>query len=168
MDLENADSYAFPLPGDEDLRLAAMQSCRVVDIPAQKSLRVLMDLASTVFDVPVALLSLIENKSQIMLATHGTDVTVMPRSTSFCTYAILQDDILFVPDAREDERFAENPLVLKPPHIRFYAGAPLLDRNGYKVGTFALLDHLARHELKERDRSMMRDFATIAAEIILH
>ena len=167
MDLSDTDTYAFPLPSDEDLRLAALHSCRVLDVPSRKSLSTLMDLASRVFDVPIAFLSLIEAKKQRMLAMHGADVTEMPRSTSFCTYAILQDEILFVPDARIDERFLNNPLVVNAPYIRFYAGVPLQDAGGYKIGTFALIDHLPRAELKPNEQLMLRDFATIAAEIML-
>ena len=166
MDLKDSDSYPFPLPQDEAVRLAALQSCRVLDMPPQKSLRTLTTLASSVFDVPVALLSLIDANRQTMLATHGTDVTEMPRSTSFCTHALLQDDILFIPDASQDHRFSGNPLVTAQPHIRFYAGAPLLGPDGHKIGTFCLIDHLARAELSGRERRMLKDFASIAAEII--
>ena len=166
MDPQDADKYAFLLPSDEDLRLAALRSCRVLDMPPQKSLQTLTSLASTVFNVPVALLSLIEATRQIMLATHGTEVTEMPRSTSFCTYALLQDDILFVADASEDERFSANPLVTGQPHIRFYAGMPLLAPSGHKIGTFCLIDHLPRSALTLRERRMLKDFATISAEII--
>jgi GAF domain-containing protein len=166
MDLSNSETYPFPLPQDEATRLAALHSCNVLDLPPQKSLYTLTELAGTVFSVPVALLTLIDTSRQIMLATHGTDVREMPRSTSFCTHALLQDDILFVPDASQDHRFSGNPLVTSQPHIRFYAGAPLMDVTGYKIGTFCLIDHLPRPELSPRERRMLKDFATIAAQII--
>ncbi len=158
--------HPFPLPADEMLRLAALQSCRVLDMPQQKSLRGLTELASTVFNVPVSLISVIDTDRQVMLAIEGADVAQMPRSTSFCTYALLNDDILFVPDASADIRFADNPLVANAPHLRFYAGAPLLDPSGYKIGTFCILDHVPRADLTTRERRMLRGFADIAAEII--
>ncbi len=166
MDSTDADTRKFPLPENEAERMNALHSCRVLDMPEQKSLRILTDLASSVFNVPVALLSLIEAKRQVMLAIHGPAITEMPRSTSFCTYALLQDDILFIPNATEDDRFSDNPLVTAAPHIRFYAGAPLLGPSGHKLGTFCLLDHMPRSELSPRERRMLKDFAAISAEII--
>ena len=166
MDLNDSDQYPFPLPENEALRLAALHSCRVLDLPPQRSLRNLTELASTAFGIPVALVTVIEATRQIMLATHGTDVKEMPRSTSFCTYALLQDDILFVPDASEDERFSANPLVTSQPHIRFYAGAPLLSTSGHKIGTFCLIDHMPRPEITPRERRMLKHFAAIAGDIV--
>ena len=165
MTQDNADR-PFPIPANETSRLAALHSCRVMDMPPQKSLQRLTDLASIAFDVPVALLSLIEANRQIMLAIHGPQVTEMPRSTSFCTYALLQDDILLVPNASEDSRFFDNPLVTGQPHIRFYAGTPLLGPGNHKLGTFCLIDHMPHAEFTRREQRMLKEFAAVASEII--
>ena len=166
MDTSAPDRYAYPKPADEALRLASLQSCRVLELPPQPSLRTLTKLAATVFNVPVALISLIEAERQVMVATFGTEVPEMPRSTSFCAHALMQDDVLFIGDAQADHRFSGNPLVTGQPHIRFYAGMPLLNKYRYKIGTFCLIDHVPRHELTRRERRMLEDFATLTSEIM--
>ena len=86
----------------------------------------LVSLAARLFNVPIALVSLVDDERQWFKARCGLDVEQTPRSISFCVYAILGDDVMVVPDATLDPRFAENPLVTGGPRIRFYAGAPLI------------------------------------------
>jgi GAF domain-containing protein len=157
----------FPLPPDEAERLVELTSCRLIERPNQKSLALLVELAAAVMGVPVALVSLIDAQTQWMKAIHGADVPQMPRSTSFCTYVLLQDEPVVVLDAHQDPRFSANPLVLEQPKIRFYAGVPLLGPRGHALGSFCLIDHEPHPAFTDREKRLLRKFGDIAAEILL-
>ena len=101
-------------------------------------------LASRRLDVPIALVSLIDADRQWFKSHHGIDVMETPRDTAVCAHTILDDDVLQVPDALVDPRFADNPLVVGDPRVRFYAGAPLTLSDGTRAGTFCVLDHRPR------------------------
>ncbi len=113
-----------PLPGNETDRLAALYALDVLDSGPEKDFDDIVALASTVCGVPTALVSLIDMDRQWIKARVGTGRTGTDRDLSFCAHAILGKTLLVVPDARQDPRFAANPLVTGEPFIRFYAGAP--------------------------------------------
>jgi GAF domain-containing protein len=92
------------------------------------------------FHVPQAAIALVGSSAVYFVAEHGVGFHTIPRDISFCAYAIHTPQLLAVPDATNDPRFADNPLVLNHPHVRFYAGAPLIDRSGYCLGTFCIVD----------------------------
>jgi GAF domain-containing protein len=161
------DSYPFPQPANELDRVQELSSCRLLERPKQKSLALLTELATNVFSVPVALVSLIDAETQWMRAIHGADVTQMPRSTSFCTYVLMQDDPLIVLDATDDPRFASNPLVLGQPRIRFYAGAPIMGPGGHPLGSFCLIDHMPRAQFTPRELRMLKQFTCVSTEIMM-
>ncbi len=100
----------------------------------------IVELAAKLCDKPVALITLLGDESNWLKVKFGTDIEVMPRETSFCKYAIDQEDILVISDATKDTRFVSNPLVHTDPNLRFYAGAPLKLSNGYNLGTLCLFD----------------------------
>jgi GAF domain-containing protein len=102
------------------------------------------DLASATFDVPIALITLVDEDRQWFKSRHGTDVTETPRDMSVCAYTILGNDVFQVPDALADPRFADNPVVASGPRFRFYAGAPLTLSNGLRAGTLCVVDHRPR------------------------
>jgi PAS domain S-box-containing protein len=104
----------------------------------------LVAFAAALCDVPVALVTLIEDEYQFFLARTGTDLTQTPRNISFCTHALHRPEIMQVPDATRDPRFAENPLVTGEPNIRFYAGVPLISSEGLPLGTICILDVVPR------------------------
>lgn len=108
----------------------------------------------------MALVSLVDENRQWFKSCSGLRVRETPRSLSFCGHAILGDDIFIVPDALADERFADNPLVVKEPHIRFYAGCPLSAPDGRKLGTLCIIDHRPR-TLDDEDRGLLGDLAAI-------
>ena len=110
------------------------------------------------FNVQTALISLIDVERQWFKSRQGIEGTETPRNLAFCSHAILEDDILVVPDARLDERFAGNPYVLGDPNVRFYAGAPLKGPNGYRVGTLCVLGPQDR-SFTRADRALLRDLA---------
>jgi len=133
-----------PHPPNEAERLAALRSYDLLDTDAESAFDDLVALAAHVCGVPISLVSLIDTDRQWFKAHLGLDVRQTPRDQAFCAYAILSDDLLIVPDATRDERFAGNPLVTADPDIRFYAGAPLTTPDGYRLGTLCVIDRVPR------------------------
>ena len=103
-------------------------------------------LASQITGVPVAFITLLDKEIQWITVKHGFPVDQMPRSTSFCTHTIEQDDVLVVRDAMADERFTSNPLVMHPPLVKYYAGISLKSAEGHNVGTLCVMD-VQSHDL---------------------
>lgn len=133
-----------PIPADEAPRLAALLALRLLDTPAEERFDRITRTARALFDVPIALISLIDARRQWFKSAAGLNAAETPRGISLCGHAILGEDTLIVGNALEDPRFADNPLVLGPPHLRFYAGMPLRARGGWKLGTLCLIDHRPR------------------------
>ncbi len=132
------------LPPDEAERLEALHSYRILDTPPEEAFDDLVRLASRICGTPMALVSLVDAERQWFKARVGLDVPQTSREVAFCAHALESPRPLIVNDALADERFARNPLVLEDPHIRFYAGAPLLTPRGHSVGTLCVMDHVPR------------------------
>lgn len=124
----------------ENKRVSAVQRYLDFNTDREKDLQEIVMLASVICNTPIALITLMDYDIQLIKAKVGTESTVMPRSTSFCTHAIEKDQIMVVNDASKDERFASAPVVANDPHIRFYASANLKSYDGYNVGTLCVYD----------------------------
>jgi len=135
---------AAPIPDNDKERLAALRELLILDTPPEERFDKIVQFAAQEFDMPIALLSLIDENRQWFKASVGLDVCETGRDISFCGHAILQPDIFVIPDARADERFADNPIVTGEPYVIFYAGAPLQLASGFTVGTLCLIDHKPR------------------------
>jgi len=159
---------AAPSPQDEEDRLAALRALQILDTPAEERFDRLTRLASSVFDVPIALVSLVDADRQWFKSCVGMATTETDRSISFCAHAIRRDETFVVEDAGGDARFARNPLVTGEPHIRFYAGHPVRATDGQRVGTFCVLDVRPR-SFSDREREILRELAAVAeAELRQH
>ncbi|WP_323750550.1 GAF domain-containing protein [Marinobacter sp.] len=147
-------------PANEASRLAALQATQLLDSPPEERFDRVTRLAARLFDVPICLVSLVDKDRQWFKSCYGLDATETGRDISFCGHAILGNDIFLVEDTLADERFADNPLVTGPPNIRFYAGTPLADLEGNRLGTLCLIDTSPRH-FPSDDKQALRDLADI-------
>lgn len=147
----------------EERRLRTLQHYDVLDAPPTEALDRVTRLATTLFDVPVALVNVIDRSHQHCVSTQGWALKQTDREVSFCNYTIRQDGVMVVGDTREDERFADHPLVTGEPHIRFYAGAPLTAPNGYRLGTLCLIDDTPR-TLSADEQDLLADLAGIVMD----
>lgn len=156
-----------PLPANEAQRLSRLRTLAILDSEPEPLFDTLTQLASSACGVPIALISLIDTHRQWFKSRVGLpDVTETPRDVSFCAHAILEEDVMEVPDATRDTRFADNPLVTGEPGIRFYAGAPIKLPDGHCIGTLCVIDHHPRI-LSSRQRQALQHLAQAVCEALL-
>ncbi|MCC6741656.1 MAG: sensor domain-containing diguanylate cyclase [Planctomycetia bacterium] len=148
-------------PEDESRRLAALKALRILDTPAEERFDRITRTARKLFNVPIALISLVDGDRQWFKSCQGLAVNETSRSVSFCGHAILQDEPLVVADAASDPRFHDNPLVTGDPTIRFYAGCPLRAPDGSKLGTLCLIGREPR-TLTGEEVASLQDLAAWA------
>ncbi|MEM6552169.1 MAG: GAF domain-containing protein [Planctomycetota bacterium] len=156
---------AAPLPHDEVLRLLALQGHKLLDTPPEAFFDDMVELACTHFKVPIALVSLIDSNRQWFKAKCGVEAAESCREHAFCAHAILDPEIFEVTDARADQRFHDNPFVTEPPHIRFYAGCPIMDDAGHYLGTLCIIDREPR-KLTEHERQTLHLMAKLVSDHI--
>jgi diguanylate cyclase (GGDEF)-like protein/PAS domain S-box-containing protein len=157
---------AAALPKNEKSRLAALRSLAALDTGASPALEAIARAASLVCGVPIALVSLVDEHRQWFKSNVGLDgVTETPRDQAFCAHAILSDELLDVPDATLDPRFADNPLVRGAPHFRAYLGAPLILGDGTRAGTLCVIDRKMRR-FDDRQRAILAELSSAAARIL--
>jgi anti-sigma regulatory factor (Ser/Thr protein kinase) len=128
----------------EDVRLAALRQYRILDTAPEQRFDDLAFLASQICAVPMALITMVDADRQWFKSRVGVTATETPRGFSFCAHAMRQQELFLIPDALEDERFRTNPLVTGEPHIRFYAGASLVSREGQPLGSLCVADRIPR------------------------
>ncbi|WP_286192199.1 PAS domain S-box protein [Roseomonas genomospecies 6] len=147
---------------NERARLDRLKSYGVLDTPPEASFDRLTRLGARHFRMPVVMVNLVDETRQWSKAGYGLTTAVLERRLSFCAFTILDDAVMVVRDARDDERFAGHELVAGPPHLRFYAGAPLITPDGLRIGTFSLLDVKPHPEFDAEDERDLEDFARLA------
>lgn len=133
-----------PLLHGETLRLQSLHALKILDTQPEDRFDRITRLAQLVFDVPMALISLVDTDRQWFKSRQGLDATETPREISFCGHAIADSKVFVVPNATDDQRFCDNPLVLAEPRIRFYAGYPLASLSGHRIGTLCVIDREPR------------------------
>ena len=151
---------APPIPIDEIKRLRAIQSLAILDSAAEERFDRITRLARRVFDVPIALVSLIDHDRQWFKSKQGLEACETGRDISFCGHAIVHEAALIVPNAAMDVRFHDNPLVTGAPYIRFYAGHPVHAPDGSRIGTLCLIDRKPR-EFSESEVLSLADLAAM-------
>ncbi|MBZ9715042.1 diguanylate cyclase domain-containing protein [Deinococcus multiflagellatus] len=150
-----------PLPADEYRRLLDLARYQILDSGQDETFDRITRLAARVLQVPVAVLNLVDQHRQWGKSAYGLGDTTAPRQDSFCAWTILDDGPLVVEDAPRDPRFRQNPMVTGAPHIRMYAGAPLISPAGHRIGTLCVTDDKP-HPLSAEDLQALQDLAAIA------
>ena len=144
-----------PIPENEVARVQALHQYAVLNTAPEPAYDQLAELAASICGTPLAAVSLIDSDRQWIKANVGLNFSETARDVAFCAHTIAQRDLLVVPDATRDPRFADNPLVTSEPHIRFYAGAPLITSDGHALGTLCVLDYAPR-QLDDQQRDALR------------
>jgi anti-sigma regulatory factor (Ser/Thr protein kinase) len=139
---------------DESARLASLRAYRILDTEPERAFDDIVLLASQICSAPISLISLVDEHRQWFKSRVGVSMTATSRSVSFCAHAIRGRGIFVVPDALDDDRFRDNPLVRGDPQIRFYAGAPLISRDGHALGTLCIVDRVPRTLTGEQEHAL--------------
>jgi two-component sensor histidine kinase len=150
----------------EQDRLAALAATGLLDSQADPRFDRLTRLAANSLETQTAIVSLVDSDRQWFKARHCLDVEQTDRDVSFCAHAIKQAEVMVVLDATKDPRFTDNPLVTSEPHIRFYAGAPLVTADGHALGTLCVIDYKPRKVFDSTDAEILRDLAASVIELI--
>jgi GGDEF domain-containing protein len=148
-----------PNPANEIERIASLRRMLLLATPDEEVFDRVIRIAEALFHVPIVLVSLIDEDRQWFKACIGLQTRETGRDISFCGHAIMQDELFIIPDARNDIRFADNPLVTGPPNIIFYAGRPLKNAEGFRVGTLCIIDHEPR-ELLQKECDYLNDLGS--------
>jgi GAF domain-containing protein len=143
-----------------------LRALGLLDSPPEQAFDAIVDLVRRMLDVPIALISLVDSDRQWFKASCGIGAAETPRSVSFCAHAIHQPEVFVVPDATQDPRFHDNPLVTGEPNIRFYAGIPLELPSGYRIGTLCAISPIAREEFDAESQACLRIIAGLALDAI--
>jgi PAS domain S-box-containing protein len=152
----------------ERRRLAALHRYGILDTPEAEAFDRITDLVARLLDVPIALVTFVDEDRQWFKSCVGVEQRETPREIAFCNYNIREEGVMVVEDATNDPRFADNPFVTGPPHIRFYAGAPLVTDDGYALGSLCVIDTEPR-TLSDDDRQTLHTLAqVIVDELELH
>ena len=147
-------------PLNENTRIKTLQSLNLLDTAPEERMDRITQITSNMFDVPIALVSLVDSDRQWFKSCIGLNASETSRDISFCGHAILQGNVFFVKDTFNDERFYDNPLVTGEPKIRFYAGCPLEHENGSRLGTLCIIDRQPR-AFSEEDAQLLKELATL-------
>ena len=147
----------------ESQRLDAVERLNILDTPPEAAFDRITQLAARLFEVPIALITLVTEDRQWFKSRVGLDVCETSRGVAFCAHAIESDEVFVVPDATQDPRFVDNALVTSEPHIRFYAGAPLRTEDGFNLGTLCVIDTQPR-EFDRAARQNLSDLAALAVD----
>ena len=153
-----------PLPANEQERLATLRKYDILDTEPEAAFESMVQLASYICQTPIAAISLVDEHRQWFKAITGLDARETSRDVAFCAHAILQDETMVVPDATQDDRFSDNPLVTSAPDIRVYAGVPLSTSDGHHLGTLCVIDRVPRELASEQ----LDAIKTLADNIMAH
>ena len=154
-------SYGGVLADLEAKRLDTLYRYRILDTPEDAAFDRITELAARLYEVPVAVVSLVDRERQWFKSRFGLSIAETPRRNSFCSHAILSDRVMVVSDAVKDERFRQSPMIVGSMKIRFFAGAPLITPEGFRIGTLAIMDTRPRGAFSEEESASLADLASV-------
>jgi PAS domain S-box-containing protein len=152
----------IPMPADEFERLDALDEYEIVGPEAEEAFDRVASLASKVFEVPIAMVNIIDEDTQWTKSCVGLDVSSVERDQSICTHTIVEQTVVDIPDLRDDPRFEDNRFVTGEPHLRSYAGAPISTPDGHVLGAVCIIDYEAREPLDDDQKAILSDLAQLA------
>jgi GAF domain-containing protein len=158
---------SYPIPENEAERLNTLRGYGILDTHPEDRFDDLTRLATLICGTPISLISLVDEDRQWFKSKTGLEMCQTPREEAFCAHAIMSPELLLVPDASQDPRFATNPLVLGELHVRFYAGAPLTAPNGHHLGALCVIDRVPRQLSREQLESLRILSRQVMAQVIL-
>ncbi|MCG6138280.1 MAG: ATP-binding protein [Nostoc sp. LLA-1] len=153
-----------PLPANEGERLEALRRYNILDTPAEVAFDRITSLAARLFNMPMALVSLVDESRGWFKSSYGIDICEVQRDATICSLTLLSNEVLVIPDTRQDNRLACNPFVQNEPGLRFYAGAPLLTPDGFNLGALCLLDTQPHDGLTNEQKAVLADFAAMVMD----
>lgn len=151
---------------NEKNRIHALESYNVLDTLSEEEYDDITEIASTICEMPIALVSLVDSNRQFFKSHHGLDINETPRAYSFCSVAIeTPDNMMIIEDSRKDDRFKDNPIVTGYPHVIFYAGMPLVNPDGYPLGTLCVIDNKPNN-LTEKQKNNLKSLGKQVVSIL--
>jgi PAS domain S-box-containing protein len=148
----------------EATRLETLRRYDILDTPPEEAFDRITSLAARLFNAPTAFISLVDESRVWFKSSHGSELSEMRRDLALCRYALLSEQVLVILDASQDERAAKNPLVQAEPGLSFYAGAPLINREGVILGTLCVLDSQPRESFSPDQQEMLADLAAMVID----
>ena len=157
--------HNYPVPDNENERVNRLESLSILDTIEEESFNRITRVAANTLGMPIAFINFLDTDRQWFKAKTGIDISEMPRDYGFCSHTICNDEILEIKDTTSDPRYADNPLVVGDPNIRFYAGAPLCVNDTYNLGTLCIVDTKPR-SLSADEKIILTDLASMVTELI--
>lgn len=166
----NAPKNSYPVAVDEAERINKLRKYQVLNDNDEPAFKRLIDLAKLFFDVPVVAITFMDEETQYLKSVQGLGgICRTTREVAICNYTVLSNEVFVVPDLIEDSRFSENLLVTESPHLRFYAGAPIIlheDNKSYRLGSLCVMDMKPKHDFDEQQAKVLAQFAMMAADAL--
>lgn len=170
MSIFNAPKNSYPVAVDEAERINKLRKYQVLNDNDEPAFKRLIDLAKLFFDVPVVAITFMDEETQYLKSVQGLGgICRTTREVAICNYTVLSNEVFVVPDLIEDSRFSENLLVTESPHLRFYAGAPIIlheDNKSYRLGSLCVMDMKPKHDFDEQQAKVLAQFAMMAADAL--
>ncbi len=170
MSILNSPKHSYPIGLDEAERINKLRKYQVLNDNDEPAFRRLIDLAKLFFNTSVVTITFMDEETQFLKSAYGLgDLCQTPRDVAICNYTVLSNEVFIVPDLSKDSRFSQNPLVTQSPYLRFYAGAPIIFREGnksYRLGSLCLMDMSPKYDFDEQQAKTLAQFATMAADAL--
>lgn len=166
----NVPKQSYPVAFDEVERINRLKKYQVLNDNDEPAFKRLVDLAKLFFDMPIVTITFMDEETQYLKSVHGLgDVCRTSREVAICNYTVLSNEVFVIADLSKDSRFSQNPLVTDDPHLRFYAGAPIIlheDNKSFRLGSLCVMDTKPNHDFGEQDAKVLAQFAMMAADAL--